>query len=125
MPTSKPIDPTALLDGLDRDILRTQIAEAEARLAALRILERALAARNGELPPKKPRKPAARTPNRCTPGAPLEARIIRYLEHNQPAKPALLAAELVAPQSTITAILDGRPEKFEKTPLGWRLRTDD
>ena len=106
--------------------LANQIAAMENQLRALRCLERARAARDGERPerrkkatPKTPIKPQFAMPDR-----PLTEQIEVYLRHNQPAKTAIIAGDLVQPVPDVQAALE-RDSRFERMQLGWVFKRRD
>lgn len=95
----------------------------KSKLRALEILLKAKRAASGVEPPK--RKPRQKRPAEA--GAVTSStmtRVIRYLDHRGPSKPAVIAADLGLPTNVVGGLLGGHPDKFEQVALGWKLRNE-
>jgi hypothetical protein len=136
-------DPLETLASLDPVKLSEQIAALEQerdnvvsgfqnKIDALRVLEKAANIRvNGKPPRKKPepRKkkeaPVAANGQRlASPEGTIKDRIVRYLQINQPAKVAVIAADLQIPAGSVSGTISSYRELFDQAPndAGWRLK---
>jgi hypothetical protein len=136
------VDAAAIFRALDRRKLaeamadlREKIRRLRGELQGLKILDRAAAARDGQLPekrktsrPKHGGEPTAFSSAlaEATKRPPLESLIVKFLaDRGGPAKPAVIASSLAQTATLVLQVLEGNPRSFVRIPteggVGWDL----